>query len=199
MGELLTPDPTAAFFAAVEAGDLESARRQLEAGPSLAGARNAAGDSPLLVALYHGRREMADLLRRAGAAVSLFEAAALGDRRLVEGHLERDPDLARGYSHDGWTALHLASFFGHGEIAALLIDRGADVNARSQSPCFAKENTPLHAAAANRQTAVAELLIGRGADVNARDGSGFTPLGLAANSKNDLLVIRLLELGAQAT
>ncbi len=82
-------------------------------------------------------------------------------------------------------------------MADLLLARGADVNARSRSTRFARENTPLHAAAANRQVAVAELLIARGADVNARDGSGFTPLALAANNKNDLMVVILLEKGAQ--
>jgi len=83
-------------------------------------------------------------------------------------------------------------------VAALLLDRGADVNARSRSTRFARENTPLHAAAANRQVAVAELLVARGADVNARDGSGFTPLALAANSKSDVLMLMLMENGARA-
>jgi ankyrin repeat protein len=101
------------------------------------------------------------------------------------------------YSHDGWTPLHLASFFGHEEVAKILLARGADVNARSRSTRFAKENTPLHAAAANRQVGVAEVLIAHGADVNARDGGGFTPLALAAGGKNDVLVVILLEKGAQ--
>jgi len=68
----------------------------------------------------------------------------------------------------------------------------------SESPAFARSSTPLHAAAANRQVDVAELLLARGADVNAKDGSGFTPLALAANSKNDVMVLVLLEHGAQA-
>jgi ankyrin repeat protein len=102
------------------------------------------------------------------------------------------------YSHDGFTPLHLAAFFGHQELARLFLDRGADVNARSKNTTFAPDNTPLHAAAANRQVDVAALLLERGADVNAKDGHGFTPLALAANSKSDLLMLMLLERGARS-
>ena len=111
--------------------------------------------------------------------------------------LDADPALVNAYSDDGWTPLHLASYFGHEEIVGLLLDRGAAIDARSRSTRFAKENTPLHAAAANRRTRVVEILLERGADVNARDGSGFTPLALAANGKDDLLVVMLLEKGGQ--
>ena len=185
------------IFDRIEAGDAAAVAALLDADPSAANARNGSGDSPLLVALYSGRRDIAEILRARGAEIDLFEACAFGLSRRVQELLEHDPALLSAYSHDGWTALHLASFFGHGEIASLLIARGADVNARSRSARFATSNTPLHAAAANGQTAVAEILLDHGADVNARDGSGFTPLGLAANTRNDLLVIHLLELGAQ--
>jgi uncharacterized protein len=187
------------LFSAVESGDIEGLRRILGADPNLANARNGAGDSPLLVALYNGRADIVGLLRSMGAEINVFEACALGEAGIAEECLAQDPSLVTAYSHDGWTALHLAAFFGHRDLVGLLIDRGADINARSKSVRFAQENTPLHAAAANRQTAAAEVLIDRGADINARDGRGFTPLGLAASSRNDLLVIRLLGLGAQVS
>ncbi len=189
----------ATIFARIDAGDAAAVAALLDADPSAASVRNESGDSPLLVALYSGRRDIAEILLARGAETDLFEACALGLDRRVRELLEQDPALLSAYSHDGWTALHLASFFGHGEIVSLLLAQGADVNARSRSARFAASNTPLHAAAANRQTAVAEILLEHGADVNARDGSGFTPLGLAANTRNDLLVIRLLELGAQVS
>ena len=189
----------ATIFARIDAGDAAAVAALVEADPSAANARNESGDSPVLVALYGGRRDIAETLLARGAELDLFEACAFGLAGRVQELLERDPALVSAYSHDGWTALHLASFFGHAEIASLLVARGADVNARSKSARFATSNTPLHAAAANGQTAVAGILMDHGADVNARDGSGFTPLGLAANTRNDLLVIRLLELGAQVS
>lgn len=186
------------IFAAIEKGDRARVEELLRDDAACVSARNERGDSTLLTAVYHGRRDILDLLLERGAPVGFFEAAALGLEAAAADILKTDPGAVRAYSHDGWTALHLAAFFGHREVAALLIDRGADVNARSRSTRFARENTPLHAAAANRQVAVAELLVARGADVNARDGSGFTPLALAANSKSDLLMLLLMENGARA-
>ena len=189
--------PEIEIFGALMTGQIDTVRRLLNEHPELVNARNENGDSLLLAAAYAGRKELFDLILEKGAGVSLFEASAAGlaDRALEQ--IEVDPAMVNSHSHDGWTPLHLAAFFGHKEVAQILLSRGADVNARSKNSRFAKENTPLHAAAANRQVGVAELLIAHGADVNARDGGGFTPLGLAASGKNDLLVVILLEKGAQ--
>src|SRR5262249_4040811 len=151
------------IFAALERGDLKRVEAMLVEDPSLAGARNGRGDSLLLAAIYLGQGPLARRLVAAGANVDLHEAAALGDDAGARAALDADPALVRAYSHDGWTPLHLAAFFGHYEVARLLLDRGADVNARSKSDRFARENTPLHAAAANKQVDVAALLVERGA------------------------------------
>ncbi|MGH9750216.1 MAG: ankyrin repeat domain-containing protein [Candidatus Polarisedimenticolia bacterium] len=190
--------PEEAIFDAVRVGDADRLRRILETHPEWANARNAEGDTVLLSAAYAGRRDLFELLIAKGAGVNLHEACALGLKDRVAAALQEEPQAVGAYSHDGWTPLHLAAFFGHKEVAALLLERGAEVNAVSKSTRFARANTPLHAAAANRQVEVATLLLERGADVNARDGHGFTPLALAANGRNDLLVILLLERGAQA-
>ena len=191
-------NPEEEIFSAIERGDAARVESLLGEHPELVHARNERGDSVLLTAVYCGRRELFERLLALGAGVSLHEAAALGLLDRARAHLDEDPKSIGAHSHDGWTPLHLAAFFGHRDLAALLLDRGADVNARSTSERFAKSNTPLHAAAANKQVEVARLLVDRGADVNARDGHGFTPLALAANSKSDLLMLLLLEQGARA-
>jgi ankyrin repeat protein len=193
------PRPAAAAFEAVQQNDAERLRALLRRDPGCASARNEQGDSLLLVAAYTGRRDLFETILEAGAAVDIFEASALGLADRAAALADQDPSRVRAYSRDGWTPLHLASFFGHRDLARLLIERGADVDARSRSTRFARDNTPLHAAAANGQTAVAELLLEHGADCNARDGSGFTPLGLAAANHNDLLVLALLERGARVS
>jgi len=62
-------------------------------------------------------------------------------------------------------------------VAALLIDRGAPVDARNRD-----DVTPLHQAVRARSLAVVELLLARGADANARDKRGSTPLHRAVSS-----------------
>ena len=68
------------------------------------------------------------------------------------------------------TPLHRASEAGHTEIARLLINKGADIEARD-----AGYMRPLHLAAIYRHAEVARLLIQHGADVNAYDGYRKTP------------------------
>jgi uncharacterized protein len=192
-------DPQVEIFTAVEQGRTERVAELLRDHPELVNARHEAGHSLLLAAVYAGRKPVFELLLAQGAGVDLFEACALGLADRVTAHLDRDGELLHAYSHDGWTALHLAAFFGHREVARLLLERGAEVNARSRNTTFGRENTPLHAAAANRRTEVARLLIEAGADVNARDRSGLTPLALAAGTHNDLLMLDLLDKGARAS
>lgn len=189
---------SADLFKAIERGDAARVDALLEGHADLLPVRNERGDSLLLAAAYQGKREVLDVLLRRGAEATLHEAAAAGLADRARAHLDARPDELRTYSHDGFTPLHLAAFFGHEDLARLLLDRGADVNARSRNTTFARDNTPLHAAAANRQVDVAALLLERGADVNAKDGHGFTPLALAANSKSDLLMLMLLERGARS-
>jgi ankyrin repeat protein len=86
-------------------------------------------------------------------------------------------------------ALHWAAENGLTEIAKLLLDQGAEVNARDN---FA--NTPLHLAV--RFPEMVELLLARGAQVGARNAFGNTPLHLAVGDRR--VVELLLAAGADA-
>ena len=79
------------------------------------------------------------------------------------------------------------------DVARLLLEHGADVNARNKDSV-----TPLHIAAGEGHVDVARLLLEHGAYVNARSEYGLTPLYYAAvNGRLDVARL-LLERGADA-
>jgi len=102
----------------------------------------------------------------------------------------------------GATPLHLAAEYGRGEIAALLLEKGVEIDAVDNL-----QRTPLLWAARNQHGEVAELLVTRGADVNREDPSRFrgpsndspypTPLDFAIHSGNFKLCQILAKAGAK--
>ena len=146
--------------------------------------------SPILEALYKGDRERAEALAGEADSLDVLEAAALGDARL-EQLLGEDPEGARMWSPDGFTALHYAAFFGSPEAVRALVAAGADLEARSTNQQFAPEATPLHSAVAAGRMDNAEVLLEAGADPNARQHGGFTPL-MEAEQRGDLDLAELL-------
>ena len=149
--------------------------------------------SELLEALYRGDREAVDAILAGQPELTLFEAAALGDFDRVRELVSADPDAIGQWSPDGFTALHLAAFFGHDEVAEELLRRGADTGAVARNRIRVQ---PLHSAAAGGHTAVARVLLEHGADPNARQEGGFAPIHAAAQAGNDELYALLLASGA---
>lgn len=144
--------------------------------------------TPLLLAVYHGKPELARLLVERGAPVSFAEACALGDETRAKEMLAADPDVLQSRTADGFPALGVAIFFGHGALARWLIEQGADVNAAAGN---AARVAPLHAAAAVRDRETLRMLLERGADPNARQQSDYTPLHGAA-SRGEIEIAKLL-------
>jgi ankyrin repeat protein len=170
-----------AFIDAIKAGEFERVKAMVSADPSLVEARSRTGDSAILTAVYHRQKEIVNLLVSRGVSLTVFEACAAGEFERVERLLAEDPSSIGTFSRDGWTPLHLASFFGHRKIAEFLIGHGADVKAKSTN---SNSNTPLHAALAGNHKFVAGLLMGAGADVDASDAEGWRPLHIAAFNNN---------------
>lgn len=178
---------------AIEAGDAGRIRGLVADDPAVL-RRTAVGGVPWpMVAVYHGRPEVADLLLELGARLDAHTAAALGRGEDLARMIDRRPAVLRDRSPDGWTPLHLAAYFGHAGTAAMLIDRGADLAARSKN---ATENTPLHAAAAGGRMETLRLLVERGTDVNA-DATGVAPLDIACGRRDDEMVRFLVDRGAE--
>jgi ankyrin repeat protein/uncharacterized glyoxalase superfamily protein PhnB len=104
--------------------------------------------------------------RKTGANGQFFDACAKGDVDTVRRLLADNPELVRATSavapHGGWTGLHSAAQHGHLNLARLLLDRGADPNARE-----AGDHTyPLHWAAAHRHIDIVRALLDAGGDAH---------------------------------
>lgn len=185
-------DPREDLWLAICEGDHATVESIVDERPALARGRTAEGLPWTLAAVYRGHPGVADLLLRHGAELDPFTAAALGRTDQLRVMLDRGEAGLQDLSADGWTPLHLAAFFGHPETAAMLIDRGADMAARSRNDIG---NTPLHAAVAGGRSAVAELLVERGADVNAV-ANGLRPLDIAAGREDREMEAYLVAHGA---
>jgi ankyrin repeat protein len=177
---------------AIKAGRLDEVERLLDASPELVDDRgrdgDASGPSPILLAIYYRRPEIADAFVRRGAALDIFEASAVGDARRVCELVGADPSLASGWAPDGFFPLGLASFFGRREAVRALLDAKADPNAEARNASHARS---VHAAAASRDREILRMLLEAGADPDAAQEAGFVPLHEAANA-GDLEMGRLL-------
>jgi ankyrin repeat protein len=176
------------FFEAIRAGDRGKVEELLKADAGLLGAKDEKGLGAYTAAKYSGRNEIAALLLERGVELDVFAACMAGARERAVELIGREPELVRAYSHDGWTPLHLACFFGQPALVEMLIAQGAEVNARSRN---AAKNTPLHAAAAGRNRDAVRLLLEHGADVNARQEGGWRALH-AASQNGDVEMVQLL-------
>jgi len=185
-------DGTAKLFEAIQARDVRRVKALLREDPALARARDEQGTSALMMAAYAEAPAIAQVLQDAGAPVNVFEAVALNREAVVRDLLAVTPDLLRAVSHDGWTLLHLAAYFGHAGLVDDLLGRGADLHAIARNQMV---NQPVHSAVAGQRLAVTDRLLRAGARVNA-GALGVTPLHLAAHAGHEPLVELLLAFGA---
>ena len=197
----------------IKTGQNDLLVQKLNDKPSLVDSKTEQGISLLQFAAYCRNNIAVDILKMRMQKLDIFESSCIGNHEEVAKIMEKDPEILNSFSADGFTALGLASFFGHLSLVKLLLDKGANPNIASNnqfkvapihSACAisnyeiaklliqhgadvdAKQmqgNTPLHSAAHNGQTTLATLLLDNGADINARNDKGETPLFMA-NEKN---------------
>ena len=112
---------------------------------------------------------------RHGVPAGPEEYARLGDLPTLARLVESDPSIARRDS-----VMMAAVDFRHTSLVEWLLERGANVNARSNA---GSRQTALHSAAWNGDLDMVKLLVERGADLTARDEQyGGTAEGWAETS-----------------
>jgi ankyrin repeat protein len=137
---------------AVALGDVAALKRLLDEHPARANARSGDGWTPLHLAGFFGRRDVAELLLARGASLTA-----------ISGGAEKN------------TPLH-AALAGAGDpaIVRALVAHGADVNATG-----ANAYTPLHVAASRGNEELVRFLVESGARIAAKMDDGKTPADLA--------------------
>ncbi|HEX6000580.1 MAG TPA: ankyrin repeat domain-containing protein [Hyphomicrobiaceae bacterium] len=189
--DMLSPTAVAAHvFAATRAGDVEAVRRAFASGFDPA-TPDADGRTIHQIA-KELRHEAIELLtndvqggkinrpeHKAKANRAIIVAAQSGDvaalAALLDAHLDLI-DALGGLGFPKATALHLATIRNQHAAIRLLIERGADLDARE----FPDNATPLHFAASHGDLETIGLLVEAGADIEARgDDHGVGVLGWA--------------------
>jgi uncharacterized protein len=127
-------------FEASALGHTERLRELLDADPSLANAWADDGFQPLGLASFFGHADAARLLVERGAEVNSPSRNQMKVMPLHSASAAQDPEVRY-------------------EIAKLLLDAGAEPNARQQD-----DYTPLMAADQHGDARLRELLVGHGAD-----------------------------------
>ncbi|XP_061353913.1 uncharacterized protein LOC133298598 [Gastrolobium bilobum] len=131
----------------------------------------------------------------------LSAAAQRGDLHALRLALDNLTGSINEPVEDGDTALHLTCLYGHLACVQLLLERGADLEAKDEDGAI-----PLHDACAGGFTEIVQLLINRANDsdhikrmLESVDAEGDTPLHHAARGEHVNVIRLLLSYGASST
>jgi ankyrin repeat protein len=179
------------FFRAVERDDARTVAALLQRGfdPN---APNEKGQVAIILALRDDSPKVAavllaqpglriDVANRAGET-PLMIAALRGQIPVMQQLLDRGGLVNR----EGWTPLHYAASGPEPEAVALLLARGAEIDALAPNRA-----TPLMMAAQYGSLDGAALLLARGANPRLRNQAGLAAADLARMAGRDALAVRL--------
>ena len=181
---------------AIKGGSSEEVARVIRDNPAALRERDASGASPLLIAIYYQKHDIAKMIADAVGDIDIFEAAALGRADRVKNLLLGDAALASAYSPDGFPVVGLAAFFGHLDAVKVLIDAGADIHAAATNTLKVQA---IHAAVASKNLDIVRAVLEAGADPNAAQQQGFRPIHEAGSSGSRELAELLMKHGAEPT
>jgi protein-serine/threonine kinase len=134
--------------------------------------------------------------KKRNVSEDLLMAAEMGDLQKVCSLIDKEQQgefvaNIRFQGLDDFTALHFAAQEGRRDVCNVLIENGANLEARSSIG-----RTPLHLASLRGHTDVARVLIENGADINCQDEESYTPLHYASEMGNSEVAAVLVEKGA---
>jgi ankyrin repeat protein/tetratricopeptide (TPR) repeat protein len=227
--------PNQQLLDAAENGQIQKLKKVIAQGADV-NFKNKYKETPLILACWKGHSACVKTLLDNGAKVNLRNsngtpalgpATQAGHLKIIELLLAAGAPVNSRINNHGGTALMLAAIHGHTDATVLLLNRGANVEAKNNdgtTPCmFASMNgrlnilkilhdnganinardihgaTPLMFSAVKGYSDIAQYLIANGADVNAKLNSGSTALILATTNGHEKVVEILLKSGADVS
>ncbi len=166
-------------------------------------AKDDRGETPLHYAAKEGQKETVSLLIKSGAMVDsvdkdgetpLHKASRKGSIETVRLLIDKGANATAttaDYHHSPLFSVAYA-YSGNVEIAAMLLEKGADINLRDRYG-----STPLHYALYQKKKELAKFLIEQGADINAVTSTNATPLHYATEKYLPEIMGLLVEKGAE--
>lgn len=188
LAQVAHADPVRDLVVAAQMDNITQVRTLLGKGLSPNTVDPLSGESVLMIALREGADDVAAELI-AAKGLQLEQTAPNGNTALMMAAFKHNTRavlalLARGavVTRPGWTALHYASASGDAEIAAILLEKHAYIDAESPS-----QLTPLMIAAREGHLEVAQLLLREGADARLRNNEKLTASQIAQRAGHALI------------
>ena len=202
MASSQTPDSVRAMLEAAARGEVDTLQRLIAAGASLESA-NAAGETPLLLAVKNNHLSAAVLLIDAGSNINAqaanrdspwLLAGALGRTEMLRHMIPKGPDFSVR-NRFGGNALIPACERAHVDAVEVLLTTKIDVNHVNDLGWTCLLEIVILGDGGPRHVKVARLVLAAGADPKIADQDGVSPL-THARRKGQTEIARLIEAAA---
>ena len=146
---------------AVRKNNIADVRVLIEMGADINPQFNVWLDSPLLLAIRHGHKEIVNILISNGAIKDshgeypIHFAVAYGSKEIVQILINHGASIDENYE-DGYTLLHAAIIMNDKAMVELLLKNGANIEAEGK-----KEETPLLKAVGKGNAEMVQLVISK--------------------------------------
>lgn len=154
-------------------GNLARVQEILSLHPELINATATWKETPIQAAAQMGNRPIMQFLIDHGARIDFCTKLAMAQVEKAHADLQADPALAQSRGVHDLPALYFAAIGGSVPAAHMLLDAGADVNAKAEAAA------PIHGAVMGGNPEMVRFLVESGADLSLPDYKGRDARSLA--------------------
>jgi len=142
------------FFDLIKSGSENVAIDYIKNDISLLKAKSETSFTVLEIAIQNKCQKLIDWLLANGYNPNIFENTALGNKNIIAKILNEQPTAINEPHENGCSLIHIASYYGHSELALCLIEKGANIFAKNK-----KNVNALDIAMQNSDIEMIEILL----------------------------------------